>query len=439
MLKQIDSLQLSRLLPAIRQTFSHIPDHRDPEASAHSYPLTDVLMSGLAMMFLQDPSMLEFQKRLNDHRRSHNLETIFGVADVPKTSQFSRILDPVNPSLVQNAFQPCIQKLQKTTLWEGYRVLDGRYAVLLDGTEFFRSDKCWCDHCLEFRHRDGQVDYVHQCLVATLAHPTAKKPIPLLIEEIRREDGTRKQDCEFNAARRLIPELARHHPHLDMILIGDDLFSKVPMVTKTLDARMSYIFVAKPTDHVTLEENLSGLRLCGGVECWEITTKDGRHLKYEWAHDVELTAKNSLTTNWFRVTETSAKGKQTYCNSWITNLKPSRKNIQELVEVGRHRWQIENQAFNVLKNHGHHLEHNFGHGKEHLAFNFIILNFLAYMLHQLIRSADRLFQMAQEWMGNQYRLWDDIRVLFNHFVWKSWQAILEHILDLRDDTGFDST
>ena len=108
------------------------------------------------------------------------------------------------------------------------------------------------------------------------------------------------------------------------------------------------------------------------------------------------------------------------------------------MEVGRHRWQIENEVFNILKNHGHHLEHNFGHGKEHLAFNFVILNFLAYMLHQLIALADRLFQAVQEWSGTRYRLWNDIRVLFNHFIWGSWEALLKHILDLRDDTGLES-
>jgi len=73
-----------------------------------------------------------------------------------------------------------------------------------------------------------------------------------------------------------------------------------------------------------------------------------------------------------------------------------------------------------------------------LAFNFVILNFLAYVLHQLIALADRLFQAAQEWVGTRYRLWADIRVLFNHFVWGSWEVLLEHILDLRDDTGLES-
>jgi len=75
--------------------------------------------------------------------------------------------------------------------------------------------------------------------------------------------------------------------------------------------------------------------------------------------------------NWFSVIETTSKGKRVYINSWVSNVKPSRKNIEELVEVGRHRWQIENQAFDVLKNHGYNLEHNFGHrNAEYLLLRF---------------------------------------------------------------------
>jgi len=273
MSKEIESIQLSRLLPAIRQQFSLIPDQCDPKASALGYHLPDVLMAGLAMMFVQDPAMLEFQRRLQERRRSSNLKTIFGIEEIPKESQFRRVLDPIDPSSIQEGFQPCIQRLQKTRLWQDYRVLDGRYTVLIDGFEFFRSDQQGCGHCLEFHHQDGRIDYAHKALAACIAHPTAKRPLPLLLEEIRCEDGATKQGCEFNAARRLIPELAKQHCHMDLIINGDGLFSKLPMVRVIRDAGLSYILVAKPTDHKTLVENTAGLRRDDGIERWEISQR----------------------------------------------------------------------------------------------------------------------------------------------------------------------
>jgi len=34
---------------------------------------------------------------------------------------------------------------------------------------------------------------------------------------------------------------------------------------------------------------------------------------------------------------------------------------------GRARWKVENENNNVLKTKGYHIEHNFGHGNQHLA------------------------------------------------------------------------
>lgn len=129
------------IIQAIREELCKIPESRSSDASAFSYRLPDILMAGLAMMFLQDPSLLEFQRRLHERHRKNNLQTIFHVNDIPSDSQFRRILDTVDPQLLLSGIKPCIQKLQKTRLWEEYRVLDGRYAVLFDGFEFFRSSR----------------------------------------------------------------------------------------------------------------------------------------------------------------------------------------------------------------------------------------------------------------------------------------------------------
>src|SRR4051794_41882555 len=60
----------------------------------------------------------------------------------------------------------------------------------------------------------------------------------------------------------------------------------------------------------------------------------------------------------------NAKGEVTYRNSFITDLPVIRETVAELAACGRARWKIENESFNVLKNRGYHLEHNFGTGKE---------------------------------------------------------------------------
>ena len=439
MTRQINTLKLSKLLSEINQYFTQIEDYRAVDDSSLEYTLPDTLMAGLAMMFIQDPSILEFQRRLDSKHGGNNLATIFGVNKIPQTSQFRRILDNVSPDSIQKIFGLLLKALQKTRLWKTYRVLDGRYAVLLDGVEYFRSNKISCKQCLEFHHKDGRVDYAHKALVATIAHPSLKKPLPLLIEDIKIKDGMKKQDCEFNAAKRLIPNIAKQHPHLDIVYVGDGLFSKMPFVSLIVKHGNSYVLVAKPGDHTYLEDVLKAARRSKRIKSMTVNLGKGKQGIYEWICNVELNGSTDELTNWFSYSEYNSKGKRTYRNSWVTNIKPSKSNIVELALVGRQRWQIENEAFNVLKNHGYNMEHNFGHGKKNLAFVFIILNFLAYMLHQLMRLADPMFQAVMEKIGTRRGTWEHIRTLTTYLVWGNWNCLLEYILEYREDTGFNST
>lgn len=438
MTRTIKSLSLPSILSSVRASFEQIPDVRNIEASALNYNQTDVLMSGLAMMFTQEPSMAKFQRKLQNKNNLNNLKTIFSVSEIPENTQFREILDAIPSKEIQKAFLPCQQKLQKTRTWHKYRLLGGRYAVLLDATGFYHSNKLRCKHCLTTNHKNGTVSYSHKTLVTTLTSPEVEVPIPMLLEEIRIEDGDTKQDCEINAAKRLIPELAKQHPRLDMICVGDGLYSKEPMIDLTVKSGMSFIYVAKPGDHVALEEDLAGLRLCNGVKTLEIKLQNGGVGKYEWCCKIHLNNSTERKINWFSYTEVDKKGKRKYINSWVTDINLTKNNIVEVASVGRQRWQIENQAFNILKNDGYHLEHNFGHGEQYLAFNFIILNFLAYMTHQLMKLTDRLYQHALEFSGTKEEFWEKIRVLTSFFVWANWQVLLEFILERRTDMGFDS-
>src|SRR4051794_39867952 len=60
---------------------------------------------------------------------------------------------------------------------------------------------------------------------------------------------------------------------------------------------------------------------------------------------------------------------------------------------------IENESFNVLKNRGYHLEHNFGHGKEHLAALLACFNLVAFAIHTVCDLASGAWRHARETLG----------------------------------------
>ncbi len=57
-------LRFSALIKALSDRFNQIDDFR--QNGKVDYPLHDCLMSGFAMMFFQDPSLLAFQQRMQD-------------------------------------------------------------------------------------------------------------------------------------------------------------------------------------------------------------------------------------------------------------------------------------------------------------------------------------------------------------------------------------
>jgi hypothetical protein len=197
-------------------------------------------------------------------------------------------------------------------------------------------------------------------------------------EQIINADGTTKQDCEMNAGKRYIASLRQEHPQLDFLIGGDALFSKQPIIEDILEHRMHYLFVAKPSDHTYLTQWLEAYPCLHSVS---LSDEKGRQHLYEWMNEVPLNGQEkSVMVNYLRCTITG-KNKQgeeqvVYKNSWVTDLSVSETTIKTLVRAGRCRWKNENEFFNVMKNHGYYMEHNYGHGQKNLAFNFYLLTLL---------------------------------------------------------------
>jgi hypothetical protein len=231
---------------------------------------------------------------------------------------------------------------------------------------------------------NGKTEYYHSMLAATLVAPGHNMAIPLMPEFVAPQDGQGKQDCERNAAKRWLAAHSQRVAGLRPVYLGDDLFSCQPVAEAVVQTGADFLFVAKADSHKTLYEFLQG----GTLEQYSETIRQpGRkHLTYQyrWMQAVPLRdGKDALSVNWIGVTITDAKGKTTYDGAFVTSLPVNADHVVQLVACARARWKIENESFNVLKNNGYHLEHNFGHGKKHLAQMFAAMNLLAFAFHTL--------------------------------------------------------
>jgi hypothetical protein len=130
---------------------------------------------------------------------------------------------------------------------------------------------------------------------------------------------------------------------------------------------------------------------------------------------------------------TNRNRRQVYHNSWVTKLKVNRQMIREFVRGGRARWKIENEQFNVQKNQGYEMEHNYGHGQQHLSFNFYLLNLLAFLWHQILELTDRLFQQARRRWGSRRHLWEHLRTVMDLWLVSSWWQMVQMTLSDEPD------
>lgn len=89
-------------------------------------------------------------------------------------------------------------------------------------------------------------------LGAVLVRPDHSVVIPLAPEPIVKGDGSTKKDCEHNAAKRLLSDLRRKHPHLKALIVENGLGSNFPHLSLIDSLKMNYIIGVKPGDHTYL-------------------------------------------------------------------------------------------------------------------------------------------------------------------------------------------
>lgn len=407
------------LVKTIGQCFKRIPDQRrDPEIA-----LPDALMSGVAVFGLKYPSLLKFDEaREHEVTVRHNLKTLYGVERAPCDTQLRAILDPVEPTQLRAAFRAVHRELQRGKALEAYEYVDGHYLLSIDGTGHYASSAIHCPECCQKKTRDGKPHYYHQLLGAVLVHPQLKTVLPLMPEAITRQDGASKNDCERTAAKRLLQALREDFPTLKLIVIEDSLSSNGPHIELLHALDLRYILGVKEGDHKALFETVRQCLNTDRCQAWRYVDEAGVEHGYRWLNGVALNASHpELKVNFLEYWE--LKDGQERVWSWVSDLPLSRDTVEAVMRGGRARWKVENETFNTLKNQGYYLEHNYGHGQQHLATVFATLMMLAFLVDQVQELSCRLFQAARARFRSRTSLWERMRAIFTDFRIPDWSAL----------------
>jgi len=365
--------------------------------------------------------LLAFDKQRGEEATKHNLKSLFLIEKPPSDTHMRETLDLIDPVNLRNNYLTLFEEVQRSKLLEQFKFLDG-YLCLLDGSGIFESEKVHCESCCRKQHKDGRISYYHHILAAVIAHPSMKQVLPLCPEPITKQDGATKNDCERNASHRLLRDLKREHPRLQLTICSDALSANAPHIRELQELDYHFIIGVKPDGNRSLFSWVKGVTK-------EVKIFVGKNeYIFRYLNEVPLNdTENAPMVNFLDCEAIEFEGKRTFKRhfNWITDHKITEKNVHLLMLGGRARWRIENETFNTLKNQGYHFEHNFGHGKKHLHTVFALLMMLAFLIDQIQEAACGLFQKALKARGTRRAFWERMRSLFYVCVVKSWKVLFE--------------
>jgi hypothetical protein len=414
---------LEGLLAGLRAVCQKFPDARRGKVD---YSMVDIGLSAFSMFFMQHESFLSFQRRMEESHGASNCPPLFGIKAIPSDNHIRMLLDQVSPESFQPCFDQALAEIGQQDGLKPFEQLGGRVLIALDGVEFFCSQKLGCKQCSTRKRSNGKTDNFHSMLSATIVAPGHNMVLPLMPEFIAPQDGAQKQDCERNGTKRWLDAHGERMAGLRPIYLGDALFCCQPLAEAVLAKGADFIFVCKPDGHKTLYEYLKG------VELEEFTTtvrKPGKHTltyRYRWINGVPLRdGKDALDVNWLAISLINDDGKTTYNGAFATSLEITRDNVEQVAACGRARWKIENETFNVLKNHGYNFAHNFGHGKKYLAQTFAVMNLLAFAFHTVCECRELLWKNARERSGKRTEFFRSLHYTTAILLFKNWQDLFE--------------
>src|SRR3954453_2936151 len=101
---------LDRLIGSLRGCCHSLPDLR--QGGDTRYTIADIGLSAFSLFFLQSPSFLAHQRRLEAGQGRSNCQTLFGLDRVPSDNHIRALLDPVSPGHFHPVFTEVVAELE---------------------------------------------------------------------------------------------------------------------------------------------------------------------------------------------------------------------------------------------------------------------------------------------------------------------------------------
>ena len=367
---------INKYLPRLTKMLSKLTDKR--HKSYITYNMKTIVMTRLLALICGITTMNNMSKKFNTEETIKNISSICNqqLKEIPDWQTIQDVIEELSIEEIEDIRKYIVITLIRSKMFDKYRH-HGYLQLLVDATGLTSLDYNLNGNCL-VRNKDGKKKYFKYVLEAKLVFGNIVISLDSeWIENNELNNEKQKQDCETNAFKRMAKRIKKNYPKLTFIITGDALYANTSMINICKEYNWKYIFNLKKDRLKQVYEDFED-----NINYENETNKENYYLSKN------IQFKNNIFSA-FRYMEVK-KNKTTIFN-YISNLHVTNNNIDKIVAMGRRRWKIENEGFNIQKNGTFCISHLCSRNENALKVHYYFIQ-IAHVIRQLLEYGSLLLR-----------------------------------------------
>lgn len=390
---------INQYFPELINKFNGLTDLR--KQSYIKYKMKVIFIVRLMGLMCEMKSMQGMTRELNTEEAIKNIAQIceLELEEIPHCDTINNVFEQVKVSEIEEIRKYMISKLIRGKIIKKFLVRDKYYHIIIDGTGLATSRKKYNENCLVKNKTDKNgkeyQEYSTYVLEAKLVVGNMVFSIGSEFVE-NGETKEKKQDCEIKAFKRLAEKIKKEYPRLKIIISGDALYACKPVIDICNENEWKYIIRFKEGAIPSLYKEFETV-----VKRANESTK----ADYEYVTKLEYQEEK---VNIIKYIDSKKKTEFVY----MTDLPITNKNIESSINLGRKRWKIENEGFNIQKNGTFDIGHLYSKNQVAIKVHYLMIQ-ISHMLRQLLEKGIKeikelglkikeISQMLKKWLTSNF-------------------------------------
>lgn len=363
---------INQYFPELISKFEGLTDKRNQ--SYVKYKMKVIFIVRLMGLMCEMKTMHGMTREFNTNETIENIAQMCNLEleEIPHCDTINDVFEKIEPKEIEKIIKYMINKLIRNKMLEKYKIRDKYYHIVIDGTGLATSRKKYNKNCLvkNKTDKDGNEYQEYGTYVLEAKLIVREMAFSIGSEFVENEDeNVSKQDCELNAFKRLAKKIKKEYPRLKIIIGADALYAAKSVMNICKENGWKYIIRFKEGKIPTLYNEFKKV-----VESENESNKSN----YEYVTKLDYQEEK---VNIIKYEEKEKNTEFVY----MTDLPISNKNIESTIGLGRKRWKIENEGFNIQKNRTFDIGHLYSKDAIAIKVHYFMIQ-IAHIIRQLLEK-----------------------------------------------------